>query len=674
MSTTRGATVVLPCIVKNKSGMLQWTRDGFGLGQNRDLHGYNRYTMIGNDEEGNFSLQIVNIHLEDDAVFQCQVGAGRGGSSAIRSKDAKLTVLVPPDPPVIVQGSFLQTTAGMKVNLECESHGGKPAPELKWLDGDKVINDGIVSVSELLSDNKRYNSKVTWSLSPTKDHDGKNFTCRAEHSALDAPLSTSIKLEVKYPPEVSLTVDSVKTNEYDEIKFTCTAVANPNQLIYKWYKNDEIIPGDFTTTLIIPSITREFHGTAISCEVINPVGTSKKTHTLNVHYGPYFKTPPANIPADPGTDITLKCDVEGNPTPNVVWTLDNSKKVIHTKTEMTLSNLDSSKAGRYQCWATVSGFPTILGNYRVLLKGIPQIIADKNQFGIEGESVRVECLIVSVPQPTRVTWSHNDKEIDVERSARFEMIQDPTEDGVLNILTVHEAADSDFGGYNCTVWNAFGQDVMEIKLHKQKSLLLMIILAAVLGGIAIIVSITIVIVLCIRRYHKTPDEDQEPEKQSKTSDQSSNDSDLKVEIRTSSSMSNNGSEPWDENSEDNKQRNTHDVFRYSADYTEPNFPPKEAHNNNGYIPYVDYQRDYNPPALQNGPPYAPQPIANGIDPRYQAGYANPYLRTATSNLPPPHTASTVGLAGGGQMPRPSGTQYITAPQVPLKPGTLATHV
>ena len=50
----QGEHVTLPCQVENKRGMLQWTRDGFGLGVERNLTGFDRYHMIGSNEEGNF--------------------------------------------------------------------------------------------------------------------------------------------------------------------------------------------------------------------------------------------------------------------------------------------------------------------------------------------------------------------------------------------------------------------------------------------------------------------------------------------------------------------------------------------------------------------------------------------------------------------------------------------
>ena len=49
---TVGEHVTLPCRVVGKQGVLQWTRDDFGLGNSRELDGFGRYSMTGSDEEG----------------------------------------------------------------------------------------------------------------------------------------------------------------------------------------------------------------------------------------------------------------------------------------------------------------------------------------------------------------------------------------------------------------------------------------------------------------------------------------------------------------------------------------------------------------------------------------------------------------------------------------------
>ena len=60
-----GEHVTLPCRVVNKKGVLQWTRDGFGLGTDRNLTGYHRYRMSGSDEEGTavFTCQMLDIDI-----------------------------------------------------------------------------------------------------------------------------------------------------------------------------------------------------------------------------------------------------------------------------------------------------------------------------------------------------------------------------------------------------------------------------------------------------------------------------------------------------------------------------------------------------------------------------------------------------------------------------------
>ncbi len=58
-----GEHVTLPCRVSNKLGALQWTRDDFGLGTDRNLSGYKRYQMTGSDEEGKTNTKTKGLSL-----------------------------------------------------------------------------------------------------------------------------------------------------------------------------------------------------------------------------------------------------------------------------------------------------------------------------------------------------------------------------------------------------------------------------------------------------------------------------------------------------------------------------------------------------------------------------------------------------------------------------------
>ena len=125
-----GEHVTLPCRVKNRIGNIQWTRDDFGLGLNRNLKGFDRYKMSGSDEEGDFTLDIENVQLEDDAQYQCQVGAAYD-APPVRSRYATLTVTIPPEAPIISNGVTLESEEHKMVTIECISIGGKPAAEVE---------------------------------------------------------------------------------------------------------------------------------------------------------------------------------------------------------------------------------------------------------------------------------------------------------------------------------------------------------------------------------------------------------------------------------------------------------------------------------------------------------------------------------------------------------------
>ena len=45
----------------------------FFAGFDREIEPLERYRVIGNPEEGVHNLEITNVTLEDDGVFQCQV-------------------------------------------------------------------------------------------------------------------------------------------------------------------------------------------------------------------------------------------------------------------------------------------------------------------------------------------------------------------------------------------------------------------------------------------------------------------------------------------------------------------------------------------------------------------------------------------------------------------------
>lgn len=72
-----GSRVTLPCRVIGKSGVLQWTKDDFGLGTHRNLSGFDRYSMIGSDEEGKLNYHRRSIIESADEIIYVICNAER---------------------------------------------------------------------------------------------------------------------------------------------------------------------------------------------------------------------------------------------------------------------------------------------------------------------------------------------------------------------------------------------------------------------------------------------------------------------------------------------------------------------------------------------------------------------------------------------------------------------
>ncbi|KAK6762819.1 hypothetical protein RB195_023502 [Necator americanus] len=138
-----GQTVALKCRVNNQKGSVQWMKNGFGLGVDRQLKFFPRYSMIGSTSRGEYNLQITNVTVGDDDVYACQISEAANERSVV-SNSAKVTVLIRPTPPKLQKTShFINAVAGEAITQSCLSRKGKPPPRLGWALSDDVEGRNI---------------------------------------------------------------------------------------------------------------------------------------------------------------------------------------------------------------------------------------------------------------------------------------------------------------------------------------------------------------------------------------------------------------------------------------------------------------------------------------------------------------------------------------------------
>ncbi|XP_068624403.1 irregular chiasm C-roughest protein-like [Battus philenor] len=700
-----GSRVTLPCRVENKAGQLQWTKDDFGLGLHRDLSGYDRYKMIGSDEEGDYSLDIRDVTLEDDAKYQCQVSSGPRGEPAIRSRYAQLTVLVPPEPPKILQGNFFSTAEDRPIKLECVSVGGKPAAEITWVDSNAgVITQGVMNSVEPLSDGQRFTARSILKLSPKKGNHNQTYTCQAQNTADRAYRAATIELEVKYGPKVKLVKKTGKRGivaDGEDLVIECKVDAYPSDLTYKWFL-DGVLIGN-SSELVIKNITKDHKGMVLTCSAQNEVGASQESETLEIAYAPKFRNLPKDVAAEIGKVATLSCDVDGHPKPEIVWLHREEDQNIRVGTTVNLTlTVDTHTIGSYICKANIEGYPEIEAEASIYIKGPPKIISNQTQFGSQGDSVNIECAAFSVPRIDNIIWTFEGREIDALHDQDYAFLEELQPEGIVNsTLIIRESQSKHFGTYKCNVSNEYGSDVLKIVLKPNKSFPLLLIMFSVTSGTIMVAAVIMLVILCQRKQRKNkqaqmtekPDVTVTAEELFKENDRNSNISDLKLELRQANGScevdySNTGSDSTlCSNAKLGSgiplagtvalsaanQSGTYQGYRYSNDYTDPAYSECYKGNgfNNGYQTYVHYGHDYTPGSLRVQSPtlssdkLTPNRSINGSLPRsvetsstvqFNAGNGseNNSLQRSTKRQDSSNALNNLGVPAGDGVRVPNG--------------------
>lgn len=83
---------------------------------------------------------------------------------------------------------------------------------------------------------------------------------------------------------------------------------------------------------------------------------------------PEIQSRPANVEADIGSNVTLHCDVNGNPEPEISWTYEGSRRVLSSGPTY-IFRMNHDLSGKYTCTARVPGFAEVSADAHVFLKG-----------------------------------------------------------------------------------------------------------------------------------------------------------------------------------------------------------------------------------------------------------------------------------------------------------------
>ncbi|XP_061828685.1 kin of IRRE-like protein 3 isoform X3 [Nerophis lumbriciformis] len=493
-----GQPVTLPCSITNYHGVVLWIKDGLALGVGRDLSGYPRYTVIGDHGSGEHHLRIQRVELMDDAVFECQAV-----QAAMRSRPARLTVLVPPEDPIISGGPVVSLRAGDPLNLTCHADNAKPAASIIWIRNGEVLNGAMYSKT-LLRDGRRETTVSTLYLSPSNIETGQQIICKASNKAVPNGKESSVTIDIQHLPLVNLSVDPQPVLEGNLVRFHCSAKANPPVTLYRWAKGGSIIKevsGDTYEVIVDHSFFTE----PVSCEVTNQLGRTNVSRNVDVYFGPRMAAEPQSLQVDLGSDAVFNCAWTGNPSLTIVWMKRGSGVVLSNENLLTLKSVRQEDAGKYVCRAVVPRVGAGEKEVSLTVNGPPTISSTQTQQALHGEKGQIKCFIRSTPPPDRIAWSWKETVLESGTSGRYTVETVTTEEGVISTLTMSNIVPADFQTiYNCTAWNSFGSDTEIIRLKEQESLPVAVIIGIAVGALVafIVLMGTIGAFCCTRSQRK----------------------------------------------------------------------------------------------------------------------------------------------------------------------------
>jgi len=454
VSVVEGETAEMKCLVEDRRGRLQWTKDGFALGFDYQIPGYPTYRMDVDESVGKYNLIIENASLSDDAEYQCQVGPVPDHSALLGR--AHLSLIIPPKAPTIegyLNGSQVKVShTERSLNLTCESRDGKPMATFRWLRNGEELNINSSDVIRLETNVTSEENKLSsgWSLLTISPRDRDNeawYTCETVNEAMAWPSNISVQLSVLYPPGIPLISGYppghiVKSN--DTVDLRCVSHGGNPLAQLHWYRNEQ--KHEFSYTLldghsenqlrftVVPSDNGAVYRCAASNEMTTvPLSASVR---LTVYFAPEKVLISGLQSAKAGEAVTLKCETAiSNPPATVNWfvrgrpemkatsvTKPSAKGGFVTTSEIRVTAAEHESNVICQCYATNNAMGaqmTVVETFslQVLYPPDPPIITGY----IEGHPVNastvlsISCSSFGGNPPATLTWFKGAKQLEADK-------------------------------------------------------------------------------------------------------------------------------------------------------------------------------------------------------------------------------------------------------------------
>uniref|UniRef100_H2YDX9 protein-tyrosine-phosphatase n=1 Tax=Ciona savignyi TaxID=51511 RepID=H2YDX9_CIOSA len=261
----------------------------------------------------------------------------------------------------------------------------------------------------------------------------------------------------------------------DTLRMKCIATGKPVPSV-RWEKlngnsvvswpNGRFRTEDFGRTAVISNAS---YGDSADyrCTATNALGEATRISKVLVHARPFFSVPenaPHDVIKTPGSNVTIRCQAEGIPAPEVEWRVNGvpiaetspmDNRVIHP-TKIRISNLKVSDSAVYQCIASNMHNSIIKQAYVNVLISMPLPVSseDVEYVQVLGKTVEMKCNVFGSPSPA-ISWQKDGNKI--TENERFLIRKS-------KYLRISEVTFDDAGAYTCVATNEYGNATLSTSL------------------------------------------------------------------------------------------------------------------------------------------------------------------------------------------------------------------
>ncbi|XP_035384811.1 hemicentin-1 isoform X2 [Electrophorus electricus] len=458
LTVTEGGLITLVC---ESSGIpppsLTWRKNG------SELKADSRVRVL----SGGRQMQISSAQRADTASYTCKATSATG--SAV--KEYSLQVYVRP---TISSTGILREDVtvvwGGDVSLQCEADG-VPRPAITWLKDGRPLGTGVGA--QVLDEGRLLH------IRDAQVADTGRYTCIAVNVAGQADIRHDVTVHV--PASINMQVQgsqNVSVVVRNPVALTCEASGIPLPVI-TWLKDGQPISASSSVRVISGGRSLRLMHAAVedagryTCIVSNSAGEDRKNFDLDVLVPPSIVNGGGvqDIRVKEGQNITLTCEVTGNPVPEITWLKDGQPVADEAQLQVMshgrflhVSSAQVADMGRYSCLAS-SGAGDGSAHFNLIVLISPSI-AGTGPDGSSSEEVTVTlnsptslvCEAQSYP-PAIITWLKDGTPFLSSRNVR-----------VLpggRTLQILNAQEEDAGRYTCVATNEAGETLKnyEVKVY-----------------------------------------------------------------------------------------------------------------------------------------------------------------------------------------------------------------